>query len=86
MTMTRTDITHGVAALLEEIAGVKASEVTDNARFREDFDIDSLSMVELVVGAEEKFGIRIPDEQTQSFATVEDLVNQIAKLQHAVKA
>ena len=46
-------------------------------KFTDDLDVDSLSMVEVVVAAEEKFGVKIPDEEVTKMATVGDAVNFI---------
>jgi acyl carrier protein len=45
--------------------------------FIADLDVDSLSMVEIVVAAEEKFGVRIPDDQVKNLRTVGDAVDYI---------
>ncbi|HET7280399.1 MAG TPA: acyl carrier protein, partial [Dermatophilaceae bacterium] len=44
----------------------------------EDLDIDSLSMMTIVVNAEEKFGVRIPDDEVKNLKTVGDAVGYIA--------
>jgi acyl carrier protein len=38
--------------------------------FTDDLDIDSLSMMTIVVNAEEKFGVRIPDDEVKNLKTV----------------
>ena len=47
--------------------------------FTDDLDIDSLSMVEVVVAAEEKFGVKIPDDDVKNLKTVGDAVAYIAE-------
>jgi acyl carrier protein len=49
--------------------------------FTEDLDIDSISMMTIVVNAEEKFGVRIPDEEVKNLKTVGDAVGFIAGAQ-----
>jgi acyl carrier protein len=73
------DILSGLAEIVEEIAGVDASEVTADKSFVDDLDIDSLSMVEIAVQAEDKFGVKIPDDQLAELKTVGDAVDYIAK-------
>lgn len=75
--MTRDEITAGLAEILDEVAGVKAEDVAEAKYFTEDLDIDSLSMVEVVVAAEEKFGVKIPDDEVQNLKTVGDAVSYI---------
>jgi len=76
--MTREEITTGLAAILEEVAGVSPEDVAEDKSFTEDLDVDSLSMVEVVVAAEEKFGVKIPDDEVQNLKTVGDAVSFIA--------
>jgi acyl carrier protein len=66
------------AEIVEEIAGVDAEEVTPEKSFVDDLDIDSLSMVEIAVQAEDKFGVKIPDDQLAELKTVSDAVSYIA--------
>jgi acyl carrier protein len=67
-----------LAAIVEEIAGVAAADVTPEKSFVDDLDIDSLSMVEIAVQAEDKFGVKIPDDELANLKTVGDAVNYIA--------
>jgi acyl carrier protein len=47
--------------------------------FTDDLDVDSLSMVEVAMAAEEKFGVKIPDEELPNLKTVGDAVSYIEK-------
>jgi acyl carrier protein len=58
---------------------VPADEVTPAKSFVDDLDIDSLSMVEIAVAAQDKFGVEIPDEQLKDLTTVQDVVNFVTK-------
>ncbi|MGH3426468.1 MAG: acyl carrier protein, partial [Mycobacteriales bacterium] len=49
--------------------------------FTDDLEVDSLSMVEVVMAAQDQFGVEIPDEDVQQLKTVGDAVNYIAKRQ-----
>ncbi|MEV0681228.1 acyl carrier protein [Actinosynnema sp. NPDC050436] len=76
--MSNEDIQKGLAAIVEEVAGVEAADVTVDKSFVDDLDIDSLSMVEIAVQAEDKFGVKIPDDELANLKTVGDAVNYIA--------
>jgi acyl carrier protein len=69
---TLTEITSGLAEILEEVAGVDPNEVVSDKSFIDDLRVDSLSMVEVVVAAEEKFGVTIPDSEVDGLKTVGD--------------
>ena len=77
------DIRADLAEIVNEVAGVDADDVQLEKSFVDDLDIDSLSMVEIVVAAEEKFGVRIPDEEVKNLKTVGDAVAYIERAQAA---
>jgi len=68
----------GLAEIVEEVAGVAQDDVTIEKSFVDDLDIDSLSMVEIAVQAEDKFGVKIPDDELANLKTVGDAVNYVA--------
>jgi len=77
--ITTEDITNELAGILNEIAGVDKSKVVATANFTEDLEVDSLGMVEVVMAAEDKFGVKIPDEDMKDLRTVGDAVAYIQK-------
>jgi acyl carrier protein len=79
MAQSEQEILSGLADIVNEITGVPAGDVQLDKAFTDDLDIDSLSMVEVVVAAEEKFGVKIPDDEVKNLRTVGDAVNYIAK-------
>ena len=81
MAMTQEEILTGLGEIIDEVAGVPADQVTPDKSFVDDLDIDSLSMVEIAVQAEDKFGVKIPDDQLAELKTVGDAVDYIAKHQ-----
>jgi acyl carrier protein len=77
MAMTEKEILAGLAEIIDEVAGVPADQVTPEKTFVDDLDIDSLSMVEIAVAAQDKFGVEIPDDQLKDLKTVQDVVNYV---------
>jgi acyl carrier protein len=71
------EVRAGLAEILNEVADVDAGDVTDDKSFTDDLDVDSLSMVEVAMAAEEKFGVKIPDDDLPKLRTVGDAVNYI---------
>ena len=67
-----------LAEVVNEVSGVDTSEVQMDKSFTGDLDVDSLTMVEIIYAAEEKFGVSIPDEEAKNLKTVGDAVNFIA--------
>jgi acyl carrier protein len=82
--MTQQDILNGLAAIVNEIAGVPVGDVSPEKSFIDDLDVDSLSMVEIATAAEDHFGVRIPDDDLKDLRTVGDAVNYIEKAGVAV--
>jgi acyl carrier protein len=60
-----------------EVLSVEPNVVTENARFKEDLDADSLDLVELVMGLEEKFDIEVPEEDLEGVTTVGQAVDLV---------
>ncbi|RNM13974.1 acyl carrier protein [Nocardioides pocheonensis] len=72
-----------LAEIVNEVTGIPAEDVQLDKSFTDDLDVDSLSMVEVVVAAEEKFSVRIPDDAVKDLKTVGDAVSYIEKAQAA---
>ena len=68
----------GLAAIVNEVAGTPIEDITPDKSFVDDLDIDSLSMVEVVMACEDKFGVKIPDDQVKNLKTVGDAVSFIS--------
>ncbi|NBR93732.1 MAG: acyl carrier protein [Actinobacteria bacterium] len=77
MALTHNEVLAGIRDIVEEVAGVSPSDIEMDRSFTDDLDVDSLSMVEVVVAAEERFGVKIPDDEVTKMATVGDAVNFI---------
>jgi acyl carrier protein len=77
MALTENEVLAGIREIVEEVAGVSPDQIDMGKSFSDDLDVDSLSMVEVVVAAEERFGIKIPDDKVTKMATVGDAVNFI---------
>ncbi|MCE7011889.1 acyl carrier protein [Kibdelosporangium philippinense] len=77
--MANEEVLTGLADIVEEVAGVAKDDVTVEKSFVDDLDIDSLSMVEIAVQAEDRFGVKIPDDELANLKTVGDAVDYITK-------
>ncbi len=81
VSVSQEEIIAGIAEIIEEVTGIEPSEITPEKSFVDDLDIDSLSMVEIAVQTEDKYGVKIPDEDLAGLRTVGDVVNYIQKLE-----
>ncbi|HEY0903906.1 MAG TPA: acyl carrier protein [Marmoricola sp.] len=77
------EIRSNLADIVNEVTGIPADDVQLDKSFTDDLDVDSLSMVEVVVAAEEKFSVRIPDDAVKDLKTVGDAVSYIENAQAA---
>jgi acyl carrier protein len=77
------EIRSELAEIVNEVTGIPVEDVQLDKSFTDDLDVDSLSMVEVVVAAEEKFDVRIPDDAVKDLKTVGDAVSYIEKAQAA---
>ena len=75
--MTEEEIVKQVKAIIVDKLGVEESEVTERANFTNDLGADSLDTVELLMEFERVFGIKIPDEETSTIATVKDAIDKV---------
>ena len=80
MALTQEAVLEGIKEIVVEVAGISSDDIAMDKKFTDDLDVDSLSMVEVVVAAEERFGVKIPDDEVTNMATVGDAVNFIVKV------
>ena len=78
MALSKDEVLAGLAELVNEETGLATESVQMDKSFSDDLDIDSISMMTIVVNAEDKFGVKIPDEEVSNLVTVADAVNYIA--------
>ena len=72
-------------ALIDEIKDVVASQlniadkskITDTASFVDDLNADSLDLVELIMGLEKRYDIKIPQEDQEKIKNVADAAKYI---------
>lgn len=81
MAFSEQEILAGLAEIVSEETGLPTDSVSPEKSFTDDLDIDSLSMMTIVTLAEEKFSVRIPDDEVKNLATVGDAVSFINSAQ-----
>jgi acyl carrier protein len=81
MAQSTEEVLSGLAELISDETGIATDTVEMDKSFTDDLDIDSISMMTIVVNAEEKFDVKIPDEEVKNLKTVGDAVNFIVQAQ-----
>jgi acyl carrier protein len=81
MALSQDEVLAGLAELINDETGIATDTVELGKSFTDDLDIDSISMMTIVVNAEEKFGVTIPDDEVKNLKTVGDAVTYISSNQ-----
>lgn len=68
--MDRAEALSAIREVAVEVLSVEPDAVTEEARFKEDLEADSLDLVELVMGLEERFDITVPEDDLEGVTTV----------------
>ncbi len=78
---THEEIYEQVKDILVERLDVDEADVSETASLRDDLKADSLDLVELIMDLEERFGVKISDDDAQKIGTVGEAVGFIEKAQ-----
>ena len=81
MAQSTEEVLSGLAELISDETGIATDTVEMDKSFTDDLDIDSISMMTIVVNAEDKFDVKIPDEDVKNLKTVGDATDYILKHQ-----
>ena len=63
-----------IRGFLAEQLGIEPEKITMDSDLLNDFEADSLDIVDMVMTLEDEFGIEVPDEAIQDMHTVGDVV------------
>ncbi|MCP9851222.1 acyl carrier protein [Cyanobium sp. Morenito 9A2] len=74
---SNSEVIHELRDLLVQVAGINHNKVQPNARFVEDLGMDSLTMLELLLEAEERFGVEISQEDLPRLKSVGEFVQYL---------
>jgi acyl carrier protein len=73
----RDEVFDQVKEILVERLDIDEDDITLEANLRDDLKADSLDLVELIMDLEERFGVKISDEEAQGIGTVGEAVDFI---------
>jgi acyl carrier protein len=77
--MERPEIEAKLTDLLVDELGLERDDITMEAKFEEDLDVDSLGVVELLMALEDNFDVKIPDEEAEKLTTVGEAVDLVSQ-------
>ena len=76
--MDRSEIETKLVDLLVDELGLERDNITMEAKFEEDLEVDSLGVVELLMALEDNFDVKIPDDEAEKITTVGEAVDVVA--------
>lgn len=77
--MERPEIEAKLTDLLVDELGLERDDITMEAKFEEDLDVDSLGVVELLMALEDNFDVKIPDEEAEKITTVGEAADMVSQ-------
>ncbi len=63
--------------IIAGVLNIDPSKIEPSTTFVDDLGADSLDVLQIVMGIEDTFNIKIPDDATDKIVTVSDAVEQI---------
>ena len=78
-TKTTETLSQQVIELVSNYINIPKEQISLDSQFVADLGFDSLDVVEVIMLAEEKFDIVVPDEESETIHTVRDAVQAIQK-------
>ena len=75
--MDRHDVVATIREVAVEILGIEPGIIIETTRFKEDLEADSLDLVELVMGIEDRFDISVPEEDLEGVTTIGQAVDLV---------
>lgn len=66
-----------IQKIIADVLNIEPEKITMESAFVDDLNADSLDVLQIVMGIEDEFDIKIPDEATEKIVTVADAVNEI---------
>ena len=66
-----------IKSIISEVLSIDADGITEETTFVDDLGADSLDIFQIIMGIEEEFDIKIPDDAAEHIVSVGDAVEQI---------
>lgn len=76
--MTREEIRAAIVGALQRVAPeLNAAELQDDQRLRDQIDLDSMDMLNVMIGLSERLGIDVPEGDYSRMATLDEAVRYV---------
>jgi acyl carrier protein len=84
--MNTEEIRTKVKKSIAKIANINFDEIPDNASYKDDLQLDSLTILEIAVDAEYQFQVKLSDDDLGVLRTVDDTVRMVQQYLSPVMA
>jgi len=81
--LSKNEVSARLARYLTDMFDVPEDKIRPDARLYEDFDLDSIDALDLVVKLQEITGRRISPQEFKTVRTVGDVIDKVCALLHA---
>ena len=71
------DIETRVKEIIAEQLSVKEGSITEDSKFKEDLNADSLDLFELVMALEDEYSVEIPAEDLEKLTSVGEVMSYL---------
>lgn len=75
--METAEIRSRIKQIVSNVTNIPVDEIGDEASYRDDLELDSLSLLEIGVDVDYEFKLRVPEEELQDIETVQDSVELV---------
>lgn len=80
------NIEQDVTAIVARITKVPAARVSPDTHLKNELNVDSLQGLQIVAAIEAHFGITVPDEDLDSYASVREISQTVARIRSGADA
>jgi acyl carrier protein len=82
---TKNSLEKKVLLSLKRILGNKSARLAMDSKLKEDLELDSFAIMELIFELEDTLGIRIPEDQLNNVKSVKDTLSLVHRLHSGTK-
>ncbi len=75
--MDAIEITSRIKQIIANVAGLDAQRIEDGATFRDDLNLDSLSLLEIGVDVDLAFQLNLPDERYKDVGSIPEMADLV---------
>jgi acyl carrier protein len=64
---------------ISTVTGIEPADIADNAAYRDDLGLDSLSILEVAINVEFAYKVEVPEEELKDIRTIDDTIAVIQR-------